>query len=163
MNILSDIDNTLLDTLRAAVEHSDVFLSKCGLDIDWFISKDNPKLYLNDVITLTQIATNKKYRLESTLKLIKSIDVTVTLITSRHSVDEYVLKYIFSDLKIDDILVDYSWKEKIDFVNKNKPRYYFEDDPRVFTNLNPLKTRLFIHVHRYNKKDAYAMRSVNLI
>lgn len=163
MFVLSDIDNTLLDTLRCAIEHEDLFMSKHGLNIDWFISKENRFLYTNDVITMTQMATNKNYKLTNVINYILNLSKHVTLITSRHEVNKYILKYVFNEFVIDDILVDYSHKDKIDFVTKFKPKYYFEDDPRVFMNINTNHTKLVIHKHFYNQQYINKVRAIEII
>ena len=164
--IITDFDNTLVDTLKAAKDHKDVFISKFNPLSKELFKHKNPDIILHDVITMERLATNKKYRIIKVIRYMTDVlrDRDITIITMRPNLEMYIVKELFPEFNIKAIHDGLTINDKVEYIHEHEPMFYFEDDSRVLTKIKrKIKTRMIVPVHYFNRKEVYADKRYILI
>lgn len=164
--IITDFDNTLVNTLQAAKDHSDVFISKFNPWNKEIFKHKNKKIISHDVTTMERLATNKKYKMNKVIRYMIDVlrDRDITIITMRPKLELFIVKELFPEFNIKEIHDGMTIESKVEYIHENNPKYYFEDDSRVLTKINrKVKTKLFVPIHYFNKRDVYSDRRYSII
>jgi hypothetical protein len=134
MTFLTDLDNTLFDSYKSMIENRHLFFSEINTRTGLFVN-NNDNILKRDKTLNSKISTHPRYFIKECIEFIKQRTDTIHIITMRKTIDEYELKYVLNMFKIENIIHNCTEYDKVNYVIKNKPKFYAEDDPDILTQL----------------------------